>query len=61
MIQYITSYNVPHELIDKAHPAVYYHYDQNLWKWAKQYLMSLSIKQLKEVSVFLEHFFKVQN
>lgn len=61
MIRYASSFGVPHILVDQAHPAVYFSQEARSWKWAKQYLMSLTINQLSDLCDYLESFFKVRN
>lgn len=61
MIQYINSFDVPHILIDEAHPSVYFNVEQNKWKWRKQDLMALSVKKIQAVCEYLEEFYNVAN
>ena len=61
MIQYISSYDVPHVLIDAAHPSIFYSNDDKRWKWRRNDLMALPIKKLQEVCEYLEEFYNVVN
>jgi hypothetical protein len=61
MIRYVGAFGVPHLLVDQTHPAVYFSQEARSWKWSRQYLMSLTIKQLEQLCDYLEAFFKVRN
>lgn len=61
MIKYISSFYVPHILIDETHPAIKFSIEKERWIWVDSYLMALGIKQLTRLCEYLEVFYGLGN
>jgi len=61
MVQYVKSYKPPFILIKDSHQAIYRDAKDSKWKWHRPYLIGLSINQLRDLCVYLEEFYHVDN